>query len=87
MQTKQTYSSEQAGLLMYQKQFPKFVWEEELQKLKLPHFYLGKDLKINFVLFPFSSYFSLAAFIILGTGCGISFIVFICEQLIALSKK
>ena len=28
---------------MYQKQFPKFVWEEQLQKLAMPHFYLGKD--------------------------------------------
>ena len=64
---------------MYQKQFPKFVWEEELQKLAMPHFYLGKDL-----FYPFSSYFSFPALIILGTGSGISIIVFICEKLIAL---
>ena len=67
---------------MYQKQFPKFVWEEQLQKLAMPHFYLGKD-----PLFFFSSYLSFTAFIILGTGSGISFILFICEQLIVLNKK
>ena len=31
-----------AGILMYTKEFEQFVWEEELQVLKLPHFYLGK---------------------------------------------
>ena len=32
----------QAGLLVYSAHRPKFEWEEELTKLTMPHFYLGK---------------------------------------------
>ena len=36
------FKSKQAGLLMYSKEFEKFVYEVESKVLEMPHFYLGK---------------------------------------------
>ena len=38
------FTSEQAGLIMYYKEFEKFNWEVEGQVLTMPYFYLGKYL-------------------------------------------
>ena len=50
---------------MYTKEFHPFVWEEELQKLSMPHFYLGIFSYIllfnflTFILFLFQHLFFL----------------------------
>ena len=60
------------------KEFAKFVWEKEMQNLGMPHFYLGKNLLLKFVLYY--NYFLFPAFIFLGFGGVLSIIVFICEK-------
>ena len=62
---------------MHTKGFAKFVWEENVQKLGMPHFYLGKN---SLSKFAFYCYFLFLAFIFLGIGSVISIIVFICEK-------
>jgi len=50
-----------AGLLLISKQFTQFVWEEELQILGMPHFYLafillGIGSVISIIMFIFEKY-------------------------------
>ena len=70
----------QAGLQIFKKDFNPFVWEEEVQVLRLPHFYLGKfnlnTLSFNILHFLFQALF------LLVIGSGVSVIAFICEQLL-----
>ena len=61
---------------MYIKHFAKFVWEEEVQALGMPHFYLGKHSFSKFLLY---FYILFPAFIFLGIGSVLSFIMFFCE--------
>ena len=35
---------------MHTKEFRKFVWEEELKVLGMPHFYLGKHSLSKFII-------------------------------------
>ena len=37
-----TLTFEQAGLLIYAKDFQQFVWEEEVKILDMPYFYFRK---------------------------------------------
>ena len=60
---------------MQENQFNQFVWEEEAKVLGLPHFFLGKFHCPKFVL----TYY-IPAFIFLGIGSLMSFIVFILEK-------
>ena len=63
---------------MYTKNFDQFVWEENVQILGMPHFYLGKNVvNICFIFFIYL----IPAFIFLGSGSVISIIVFVCENL------
>ena len=62
---------------MHTKQFEQFTWEENVQNLGMPHFYLGKLSISKFVLYI---YFLFPAFIFLGIGTAISIIVFIFEK-------
>ena len=41
-----------AGLLMLVRDFSLYVWEEEVQKLTLPHFFLGIRIIFTLVLKP-----------------------------------
>lgn len=61
---------------MNTKLFEKFAWEENVQNLGMPHFYLGKLSFSKFVLYIFL----FPAFIFLGIGTAISIMVFICEK-------
>ena len=63
---------------MYTKEFDKFVWEEGVEALGLPHFFLGK-LELSSTLF-LDFYILCPAFIFLGIGSVLSTIVFICEN-------
>ena len=62
---------------MYTKGFPKFVWEENVKALGMPHFYLGKHSLSKFVHLLILLFL---AFIILGIGSVIAIIAFICEK-------
>ena len=64
---------------MHQKGFAKFVWEESVQALGMPHFYLGK---YKYLLSKFVHVLLLLflAFIVLGFGSLMAIIVFICEK-------
>ena len=62
---------------MASKKFGKFVWEEEVQALGMPHFFLGRHLVSKFV--PYF-YILSPAFIFLGIGSVLSIIVLICEK-------
>ena len=68
----------QAGIILYTKYFNQYVWEEQLQVLGLPYFYLGKH---SFTFIISLNTFLFQAFFFLGIGIGISITVFICEQL------
>ena len=73
---------EQAGLLILTKDFNQFVWEEEVQVLGLPQFYLG-DYSIYLLChFIYTVHVLFQALFLLGVGSGLSVIVFICEELI-----
>ena len=78
-----TFKVEQAGLLKLSKNFPPFVYEEELRVLGMPYFYLGTFdyILIIFILRKFSAYY------FLGVGLALSTILFICENLTRLCKK
>ena len=64
---------------MITKKFNTFVWEEELQSLGMPYFYLGIK---TFIISSFVYFLHIlfTAFIFLGIGKVISIIVFICEK-------
>ena len=64
---------------MLTKGFAKFVWEENVEELKMPHFYLGKHSLSTFLFLTLK--FVFLAFIFLGIGSAISIIVFCCEKL------
>ena len=71
---------------MYSKGWEQFAWEENVQKLGMPHFYLGKHSLTKLVLY---FYILFPALIFLGIGSVISIIVFICEKVknISIMKK
>ena len=67
---------------MLTKEFPKFVWEENVQALGMPHFYLGKH-KHSLSKFVLYLYFLFPALIILGIGSLLAIIAFIFEKIYA----
>ena len=71
------FTFRQAGLVIHRLNLPKFVWEEDLEVLGMPHFYLGT------FIYTLRSYENIRflAFFILGIGIGFSTILFICEHL------
>ena len=64
---------------MHTKNWAKFVWEENVKKLGMPHFFLGKHENslskfVHLLLLLF------LAFIFLGFGSVMAITVFICEK-------
>ena len=58
-----TLTFEQAGLLLYAKEFQQFVWEEEWKVLDMPYFYFRKYwipicLNCNLIFYTFSLFHS-----------------------------
>ena len=71
---------------MHTKEFGKFVWEEELKVLGMPHFYLG--IKQSLLLFIiFYGKILISAFTFLGIGGVLSIIMFICEKVVFRQKN
>ena len=64
---------------MVTKEFAKFFWEENVQALGMPHFYLGKQ-KHSLSKFVHLLLLLFLAFIFLGFGSVMAIIVFICEK-------
>ena len=72
---------------MLTKGFAKFVWEENVEKLKMPHFYLGKNILLVNICSLHTLKFVFLAFIFLGIGSALSIIVFFCEKLFVKKLK
>ena len=65
-------------MLLYTKEFPLYVWEEEVEQLKIPHFHFCNKV----LLYTSEHRLIVPAFFILGAGTGIATLVFICELLV-----